>query len=301
MLMETAAAAVAGLTAYSWLIEPRWCRIRRHTIHLPGCPMRPLRILHLSDFHFYRGSQYRKRFLARLAGEPVDLIFITGDLIDNDGGIDLCLEALRPLRAPHGIYATLGNHDYMHVKWRNLIHRTGAVIDEKGRTPNDVDRLVRGLRDLGIVVLRNQRAEVTIEGVPVTIAGVDDPYTRHDDIEATFQGFVKQGPCLALIHSPCKYDKLTGRGVDMVFSGHTHGGQVCVPFFGPLITRTHAPRKMAYGLNRLNGTVYYTTRGLGSSPLTYPRFNCRPEVNFFELHFGNSQHGGEDGAIAPRD
>lgn len=285
MLIPATAATLLGLSAYSWFVEPQRYRIRHHALSIKGSLSTPLRILQISDFHFYRGQLGRKRFLARLAQIEVDLIFITGDLIDNNSGIDLCLESLKPLKAKYGIYCVLGNHDYVHVSFRHLFHRTGTPVEQLGYTYNDTERLVSGLMEMGIHVLRNERRNVFIEGGEITIAGIDDPYLKRDDIPAVFKDFDKQHPCFVLIHAPDRYQQLMEVGADMVFSGHTHGGQVCIPFWGPLITRSRAPRQYSSGLTRVNGTIFHTTRGIGSSRLTRPRFFCPPEVNLFEISF----------------
>ncbi len=279
-----ATAAAAGFSLYSWFIEPRWRRILHHKVQLLGSLPKPLRILHLSDLHFFKGAVGRKKFLHQLADCEVDFIFFTGDFIDNNQGIDLCIEALRPLKARYGIYAVLGNHDFLHVGLKNILHRTSTSVYDLCHVYNDHEQLTQRLTEIGIVVLQNQRVTVKVDGMPVTIAGIDDPYTEHDDIPATFKDYKKKGLCFTLIHTPDKYQELAQVGADLVLSGHTHGGQICIPFWGPIITRSMAPRKMAYGFNQLDGTTYYTTRGLGSSRLSRPRFLCRPEVVFFEIH-----------------
>ncbi len=288
MFFETAAGAVLGVAAYGLFIEPRRFRVLRQAVDLKGPSLNPLNILHLSDFHFYSGRQARIRFLHRLAKEQYDLVFITGDLIDDDSGIDLCLEALQPLKARHGIYAVLGNHDYVHITVRDLFHRTGAKPRERHKQANNVARLIQGLRELGIHVLQNERVEIRIEGIPFTIAGVDDPYEYRDDIRKTFEGYEKSGPCFVLVHTPDRYKELSELEPDMVFSGHTHGGQVRMPLVGPLVTRTTAPRQFASGLVRMNGTVFHTTHGVGSGRLTKPRLWCPPEVTVFHVNFGHS-------------
>jgi uncharacterized protein len=179
----------------------------------------------------------------------------------------------------------------MHIRLRSLFHRTGTSVYDLYHEYNDVERLAAELRQLGIVVLSNERRTVLADGCPVTIAGVDDPYTEHDNIPATFEDYRREGPCFVLVHTPDRYMELAEVGADMVFCGHTHGGQICAPFYGPIMTRSLAPRQMAYGLNSWNGTMFYTTRGVGSSRLSRPRFLCRPEVNYFEFHFdGRLEH-----------
>ena len=104
-----------------------------------------------------------------------------------------------------------------------------------------------------------------------------------DDLKATFTGYEKTGPCLVLVHSPERHVELLEYPVDMVFSGHTHGGQICLPWYGPLITRTTAPRRFAHGLIQENGTVFHTSRGIGTGRITRPRFWCPPEATYFTL------------------
>ena len=289
MWIESATIAV-GLSLYSFVVEPRWFRLRRKSVRLRGSLRRPLEILHLSDFHYHGSCRYRSRFLKRLAAESVDFIFLTGDLIDVDAGIDPCLEALQHFSPRYGFYAVLGNHDYLRVTGMDLMRPTGVLPKEKNRRPNDVERLKAGLRRLGIVVMRNERHIVEVEGIPVTVAGVDDPYLERDDLPATFQGFVKQGPCFVLVHAPERHLEISELGADMVFSGHTHGGQVCLPFLGPIITRTTAPRRFAFGLTRENGTLFHTTRGIGTGLLSRPRFLCPPEAVVFSAHFTEDEN-----------
>lgn len=285
MLIESAAAVLVGASVYSFLVEPYRYQLRHYELELMGPALPWLKVLHLSDFHFYKGQERRRDFLHRLAEETYDFVFITGDLIDNDSGIALCHEALRPLKAKYGIYSVLGNHDYTHVQWHHIFHRTGGAVESMLRRQNDVPRLIDGLREMGIVVLCNQRREVEMKGGAITVAGVDDPYLQKDDVEETFRGYEKNKPCFVLIHTPDRYQELAEKGAEMVFCGHTHGGQVRMPFVGPVITRTLAPRKFAGGLVRVNGTYYHTSKGLGSGPLTRPRFLCPPEVNLFTIRF----------------
>ncbi|MBD3265872.1 hypothetical protein GF373_04315 [bacterium] len=284
MLLE-AATGIAGISFYSFCVEPRMFRQRKKQIHLPGYDLPPLHILHLSDFHFYRGKTIRKRFLQTLADQSKpDLILITGDLIDDDTGIDLCLESLRPFRAKYGIYCVFGNHDYFFVRFRDIFHKAGSYI-KRARLPNNTARLEQGLHKLGIPVLRNERLELNIEGHPLTLAGLDDPYLFKDDIEKTFAGYKKSGPCLVLSHTPDRYAELREKGADILFSGHTHGGQIRFPFFGPLVTRTTAPRHLVYGLTHLDGLYVYNTSGVGNSRFCYPRLLCPPEVTYFDVRF----------------
>ncbi len=287
MWLSTAAAALFGVSAYAWFIEPRRFRTRRLRVGLPGPAMPPLKLLHLSDFHFFKGQTHRRNQLHSLAEDDYDLVFITGDMIDDDSGIDLCIEALKPFRAKYGVFAVLGNHDYVLFRADDLFP-SGPNINKKAWIFNDSERLIEGLRSIGVNVLRNERRDLDINKRPLVIAGVDDPYLKRADIAKTFDGYDPALPCLVLAHAPEKYVELARTGADMVFCGHTHGGQICAPFYGPIVTRTQAPREFAAGLTRLNGMVHFTTNGFGSSRITRPRLFCPPEAVVFDLRFGET-------------
>ncbi len=285
MWVHATTAALVGLGLYSTCIEPRRYVIRHKSISMPGPPIDHLRILHLSDFHFYKRQNRRKEFIQSLTDTPVDLIFITGDLIDNDSGINICLMALRHLKAKYGVYCVLGNHDYYHTSIRNIMEPTGPIPQNTTRKRNRTDYLIQGLHDLGIHVLINQRKQIEVEGHPITIVGIDDPYVERDNIPKAFENYKKNGPCFVLVHSPEKTGEIASYHPDAVFMGHTHGGQIRLPFVGPLITRSRAPRHLSEGLHRLNSTYFHTSRGLGVSLMTHIRFFCPPEITYFNIHF----------------
>lgn len=285
MLIETATAVAAGVGMYSMLIEPRWFRLYKKHVRLKPAPLPEIDILHLSDLHLYKGRGEALPFLRKIARQEYDFIFVTGDLIENNSGIPLAAEALKPFRARYGKFAVLGNHDYYHTRFEDVFRKTGGLPVNPESKLNDIPRLIDEMANIGVEVLRNERRDVPLGDNGVTIAGVDDPYVARDDIRATFDGFSKTGPLFVLVHSPEKHPEIAPLNPDMVFSGHTHGGQVCLPFIGPITTRSKAPRRYAKGLLRENGTVFYTSRGVGTGRLTRPRFWCPPEATLFRVSF----------------
>ncbi|MBZ0255373.1 metallophosphoesterase, partial [bacterium] len=282
MWLSTAAAAAFGVSIYAWFIEPRRIRTRAIRVELPGPDIRPLKLLHLSDFHFFKGQTYRRDQLHRLAQDEYDLIFITGDFIDDDSGIDICIESLKPFRAKYGVFAVLGNHDYVLYRGDDFIP---GYSNKESWKYNDSERLIAELSSIGVQVLINERAEIEVDGERIVIAGLDDPFLERADAAKTFDGYDVSQPCLALAHAPEVYDQIAAAGADMAFCGHTHGGQICAPFYGPIVTRTQAPRAFAAGLTRINGMLHYTTNGFGSSRITRPRLFCPPEAVVFEICF----------------
>lgn len=284
-MIWVAAVCLAIFLFYAFVIEPRMIQVRRKTIELSGFAMQPLEVLHLSDLHFFEGEESRKNFLTRLAEKvQPDFIFITGDMVDDDSGINLCLEALKSFRTRYGIYGVLGNHDHFYVRFRDIFHYGESYLKQK-RKPNNTGRLLAGLDDLGIKILHNERIRIEIDGCELTIAGLDDPYLRRDDISKTFAEYQKNGPCFVLSHTPDPYKELIASGADVIFCGHTHGGQIRLPFWGPIVTRTSAPRRMVSGLHRVEDAFVHITTGLGSGKFSYPRFMCLPEVTIFTISF----------------
>lgn len=270
---------------YCWFVEPRRFQLRHLDVYLPWKFNRTLTVLHLSDLHFYNGRIESIPFIHSLTAYEVDLIFITGDLIENNSGIPLCVKALQPLKAKYGIYAVLGNHDYYHTSLEDIGNKTGSLPKNHERKQNDVTSLIEQLRNIGIRVLQNENLIMDIEGIPLRIAGMDDPYVKRDDLDKTFQGIIHDDACLLLVHSPEKHVEIANCGLaDMVFCGHTHGGQVRIPGFGAFLTRTNAPRRFVRGLLEENQTQFYISTGLGSGPFTRPRFNCPPEAVLFQIH-----------------
>ena len=273
------------LFIYCWMIEPRRFQLRLMDVHLPWKFNHALTVLHLSDLHFYKGRTQSIPFIHSLTAYDVDLIFITGDLIENNSGIPLCVKALQPLKAKYGIYAVLGNHDYYHTSLEDIGNKTGSLPKHHERKQNDVAGLIEQLSGTGIRVLQNKSLMMDIDGEPLHIAGMDDPYIKRDNLDTTFQCVSHDDACLLLVHSPEKHVEIANSGLaDMVFCGHTHGGQVRIPWFGAFLTRTNAPRRFVRGLIQENHTLFYISTGLGSGPFTRPRFNCPPEAVLFHIH-----------------
>lgn len=244
----------------------------------------PITVLHLSDLHYYEGRTDSVSFIHSLALHDFDLIFITGDLIENNSGIPLCIEALKPLRAKYGIYAVLGNHDYYHTEFEDITNKTGSLPKNHEQKRNDVALLKQELNNINIKVLQNENTSIATDEQKINIVGIDDPYVKQADLQQAFQGVKRDMPCLTLVHSPEIHDEIAELELaDMVFCGHTHGGQIQLPGYGALLTRSNAPKKFVSGLVQEKNTMFYTSNGIGTGPYTRPRFNCLPEAIFFTL------------------
>jgi len=235
-------------------------------------------VLHLSDLHLGPGDRRKARWLAALSTPPADLCLITGDLIETDGDIASCVEALRALRTREGTFCVLGNHDYCRYSaWDSF---SGKDVTDK---PNRADLLVRGLGRAGIRVLRNQCAGIHRGGASIWLAGVDDAVTRRGDLSGAVAGLPADAFRIVLSHTP---DVLLDRpdpGEGLVLSGHTHGGQVVLPVLGPILNHSALKPGFVSGLIRHGRTLLLVSNGMGVNRSFPFRFRCRPEAHTLRL------------------
>jgi predicted MPP superfamily phosphohydrolase len=264
-----------GVVWVQW-VEPNWFHLRHRTVRVAKSMGRPLTILHLSDFHFTRPRFFMERFVDRLSRLAVDLVFVTGDLIDGPGGIRPCVALLKKLKPKNGIYAVLGNHDYhFYPLSRRFTRITTGKYDGVERPETEI--LKRALREGGIHLLANQHTRVALEGGgEVNIIGIDDPITRRANMNQAFRGLENGVLGFALVHSPTHFPALKKRGVDVAFAGHTHGGQIRLPGIGalPWIRRLE---RIVDPTDRY-GFFGLVSRGMGATPSFRLRFFCRPEA-----------------------
>ena len=199
-----------------------------------------LRIVQVSDLHMHSSADLATQIPSLLADVEYDAIVYTGDFIDLDEDLP-CLEALLarlPRRAP--AYAVLGNHDHL------SFGKEGCA--------NNVTRLKSLLTAAGIEVLSNTARP--LPGGGVVIAGVDDPATRRDNLDKALRGVPEGTCCLLLAHSPDIALRLRKHRPNLILSGHTHGGQVRLPWYGPVLTMSKIPRRLAMGLHYYAGVNF---------------------------------------------
>jgi hypothetical protein len=192
-----------------------------------------------------------------------DIAVVTGDLVENRLNEGQCAKLLSGLRASRGAYVIFGSHD-----------------EAAG-----LDRLREALMRAGLRVLENEAADI---GDGWWIVGIEDNSQREVDLSPIMsqlpqqrEGMPGQGIIL-LAHSPDIMDQAEAKGISLVLSGHTHGGQVRLPIIGPVIAMGRYGRRYSCGLYRVGGTWLYVNRGVGTYLLRM-RFLCRPEVAILEL------------------
>ncbi len=274
--------AVAAFLVWSGLIEPHWYRLKRIKVKDQKKLNRSISILHLSDIHFVKNPGSKRRFFQRLSMLNPDLIFLTGDIIDNDEGIDTAIQMISGLRARYGTFLVLGNHEYYDYRWMDNV-RYHLGLGKTSRMRNNVPRFISELKKIGVHVLVNESMKLDVHGNPVFICGTDDPVTQSINFERTLHGMGPQSLNILLVHHLDALLKLSHHGIDLAFAGHTHGGQIRLPILGPLVCETKLPRRYVEGLHEYKGMTVFVSRGLGAGRSLFPRFFCRPEAIFFEV------------------
>jgi len=281
----TVAAAGAACVGYGMLVERDWYRLRRQRVEALDPGQAPLTVLHLSDLHMTASDARRVAFLERLAAEPVDLVVLTGDMLGEPAGLGPVLDALGRFRPRLGAVAVLGSNDYWAPRFRNPLTYFMGPSSRRGRSSprNPWRELVDGLEARGWTVLSNRRGQLG----DIELAGLDDPHIRRDDPATAVpaNGDARPRLRLGVVHSPYRraLDAFAGNGYDLVLAGHTHGGQVCLPGVGALVTNCDLPRDRVRGLSRWGSSWLHVSAGLGTSKYAPFRFACRPEASLLTV------------------
>ncbi|MGH9803676.1 MAG: metallophosphoesterase [Candidatus Acidiferrales bacterium] len=256
-------------------MKPRQRRTRRrhqiqvshHTVELPRLPeeFSGLRLVQLSDIHhgLYTSLEVVERAVEVANGLEPDLVALTGDFVSNSPNyIAPVARALSRLRAPLGVFAVLGNHD----------HRVGADAVEAALDAHE------------ITVLRNRHVAVRRNGCGVVIAGVDDLGYREHDLRLALLGANPDWPTILLCHNPAVLPLAAARGVDLVVSGHTHGGQVDLPRLRRFASRrgVRLPMRLRHGWDRSCDTQIFISRGIGTVVVPV-RWRCPAEIPLLRL------------------
>ena len=284
-LAGAVAVAGAACVGYGILVERDWYRLRRERVEALDPGQAPLTVLHLSDLHMTASDARRAAFLERLAAEPVDLVVLTGDMLGEPAGLGPVLDALGRFRPRLGAVAVLGSNDYWAPRFRNPLTYFMGPSSRRGRSSprNPWRELVDGLEARGWTVLSNRRGQLG----DIELAGLDDPHIRRDDPATAVpaNGDARPRLRLGVVHSPYRraLDAFAGNGYDLVLAGHTHGGHVCLPGVGALVTNCDLPRDRVRGLSRWGSSWLHVSAGLGTSKYAPFRFACRPEASLLTV------------------
>jgi len=268
-ILTTTSIFVGGYS-YSKYIEPKWIQISNHRIKHPLIPksFHQFKIVQFSDTHlgFNFSLNHFSKVLKEIQLLEPDLIIFSGDLIDDFLSFNQLYETealLKSLSAPFGKYAVYGNHDhggYGTEKYSILMERSGFQI------------------------LHNDSVYITQQnGEKIGLIGIDDAMLGRPNLLRATRNIQNQTYNILISHAPDIADQAVIHPIHLQLSGHSHGGQVQIPFFGPLITPPYAENYVE-GFYKINENyLLYVNRGLGTTRLPY-RFLSRPELTIFQLH-----------------
>ncbi|OLL75266.1 putative secreted protein [Pseudonocardia sp. Ae168_Ps1] len=281
----TVATGAAGL-GYAAGVERRHWTLRQVELPVLDPGARPLRILHLSDFHLTPGQRSKIRWIASLAALEPDLVIDTGDNLAHPDAVPNVLTALGPLFHRPGAFV-FGSNDYYGPTAKNparYLHR-GDTRRVHG-APLPWQDLRAAFREHGWVDATHARHLLEVDGRTVRIAGVDDPHLNRDRYPRIAGHDADADLRLGLTHSPEPrvLDGFAADGYDLVLAGHTHGGQLRLPGYGAIVTNCGIDRSRARGASRWGShTRLHVSAGLGTSPYAPVRFACPPEASLLTL------------------
>lgn len=297
ILRSAAAIATLGLTTFIYANQIELRAFKLHRVQVPALTPGTLaragkregesfRILHVSDFHMLPDQKLKQKWVASLDALNPDLVINTGDNLGSDKAVPSVLAALGPLLNRPGAFV-FGTNDYFAPRPVNpLKYLTG-----KKRKPSRVELPWRGMRaafiEHGWQDATHARLEFVAGGVKVALSGVDDPHHELEDY-SQIAGAPNADADIAigLSHSPEPHvlDAFADDGYDLVLSGHTHGGQVCLPGGKAIVTNCGIDRSRASGLSRwTEKTWLHVSNGLGTSPYAPVRLFCRPSATLIEI------------------
>ncbi|MFM2429880.1 MAG: hypothetical protein RLZZ511_1093 [Cyanobacteriota bacterium] len=253
---------------YVGVVEPRWIEVRQIAITLPqlDSAFEGYRIVQLTDIHADRWMDAdRLGHIVQLTNrQNPDLVVMTGDYVTRSATeFTPTLQALAQLSAPDGTLAVMGNHD--------MYEHSAMIADQ--------------LTQAKVQVLENQTVNLSRQAAPLTIAGLGDALTFHDDLPAVLSQLPAQGPAILLAHEPDVADQTAASDrFGLQLSGHSHGGQIKLPMIGVRRITPKLAKKYPNGLYQVGNLMQYTSRGVGLAGRVRIRLNCRPEITVFTLH-----------------
>lgn len=254
---------VAGIgfvcISYAYFIEPYWPQVNIISIQTEKLTSTTFRIVHISDTHCDRKIRLEKRLPDIINDLKPDIIVFTGDTINNEKALPLFQDTMRKLHAPLGKFAVNGNWDCWYRSNLNLFDNTGFKE------------------------FRTHAKTIVKDGECIGIAGL--AYENDQHYQEVFQELQPENFNLFLYHNSDLTDYVDGSSVDLYLCGHTHGGQVALPFYGALTTLSKHGKKYEAGLYERDRCRIYVNRGIGMEGGKAPRvrFLARPEITVFDI------------------
>jgi uncharacterized protein len=227
-----------------------------------------LKIVQLSDLHIKRITDREKKVLEILSQKKPDLIFLTGDYIKFNGSYLPVQSFFSQLKASLGVYAVMGNTEYYNENGSCVLcHKEGS-------------RQLKGKPQP--IFLRNSHVNLKHNGKVLTVLGVDDPVNKRSDLKQSLKNAQADGPLILLAHSPEIFPEASDLGIDLVLSGHTHGGQIGLIKYLNKVFPLDPTLEFLNGFFQEGKSLMYVNRGIGTSYLPF-RFGVKPEIAFFNF------------------
>jgi uncharacterized protein len=277
---------------YSSVIERNWFALRRFDVAVLPVAAKPLRVLHISDAHLTPGRHRLMSWIRSLDATSPDLVVNTGDSIAHPEAVRPFLDSLGPLLDRPGVFVYGSNDLYSPLPKNPARYLWRTSADDRRRHVPDLPwaELGESMSAAGWLDANNHRGRLKAGDLDIEVAGVHDSHIKRDKYELI------AGPAdptadlrLGVMHTPEPrvLDDFAADGYDLLLAGHTHGGQICLPKIGTLVTNCGIDRARARGLSRhparTGPAVLHVSAGLGTSPWTPFRLACRPEATLLTL------------------
>ncbi|TFD45841.1 metallophosphoesterase [Cryobacterium frigoriphilum] len=303
-----------GLAAFAWgsLVERRRFTLREVSVPVLAHGSAPIRVLHISDLHMAPWQRDKQEWVRGLADLHPDLVVNTGDNLGHAESIPSIAYALQPFRGTPGVFVN-GSNDMVGPEMKNPLRYFMGPSKRSGTVRDNLD--LAGLHtvftDLGWLDINNAAESIDLNGTHVEFFGVDDPHIGHDRLDLITRAIddlrandpladeawpdpeeaaaPRPTVTIGVAHAPYQriLNSFVNHGAQLILAGHTHGGQVCVPGFGALVTNCDIPRRQVKGLSLWNlglRTAFLNvSAGLGTSIYAPVRFSCPPEATLLTL------------------
>ena len=296
LLGAATAAGAAGVGYALW--EAHQYTLREVIVPVLPAGSDPLRVLHISDVHMVPTQRDKVRWLQSLAEVEPDFVVNTGDNLSHMQALPTVLEAYGDLLDLPGVFV-FGSNDYFSPTLKNPVkYLTGGTSKDKiGGKPwwqvreRDLpfEPMRKAFTERGWVDLSNTDGKLTVDGRELDFVGVDDPHLGYDVLTDRAPN-PKADLAIGVAHAPYLrvLDRWNSLGYPLILAGHTHGGQLCLPFYGAMVTNCDLDRERAKGLHRhqVDGHApswMHVSGGLGTSRFAPLRFACRPEASLLTL------------------
>ena len=289
-LIPATAAVGAAAFGYATVLERNWFALRRYDIPVLSPGSGPLRVLHVSDAHLTPGRKRLMSWIRALDDLDPHLVVNTGDSIAHPQAVGFFLDALGPLLDRPGVFVLGSNDMFAPRPFNPALYLHGPSSRRYKKTVPDLpwEELSDGMAAAGWLDLNNRRGQLKAGALDIAVAGVHDAHIKRDRYAEV------AGPAdpaadlrLGVMHSPEPrvLDQFAADGYELLLAGHTHGGQLCLPGYGTIVTNCGIDRERARGLHRYPaGEAWlHVSAGLGTSPWAPARFACRPEASLLTL------------------